>query len=408
MAGTSSTPPADDFDEDEGAQSGAFPIAREFVCTIFNDRDAAPGVERALNEAGFVAAGPDVLSEAWTVLAEIESDIEHAIARLRGRMRPDAALIAVVPDRADIGPALRAGAIACLRTPIVVEQVVAAVRAATETRLARLELADLSRQLDLQTHLASIGRVSAGLAHEIGSPLAVIALALETLEHEIDALSTACQTVGSVLSLQDDPEALRRLRTTGASMLARARSEDARAAIAEGKVSLARVNDLMLLMKQLVGWRAATLQRTELRDLVERVCRWLMGDALAGVQVEKLYEAEVAALAHPRLVEQVLVNLIENAARAARSLGSPHVRVRVYRRRSEAVISVRDNGPGIRPEDQPHVFEPFFTTHRGQGGTGLGLALCREYAGQMGAHISLWSVVGRGACFRVHLRLASS
>jgi signal transduction histidine kinase len=66
-------------------------------------------------------------------------------------------------------------------------------------------------------------------------------------------------------------------------------------------------------------------------------------------------------------------------------------------------LSVRDNGPGISPEIRDRIFEPFFTTRRG---TGLGLALCQEYAVQMHAHVTLWTALGRGACFRIHLRRA--
>jgi signal transduction histidine kinase len=79
------------------------------------------------------------------------------------------------------------------------------------------------------------------------------------------------------------------------------------------------------------------------------------------------------------------------------------VRFHVYRAGVHVVVSVRDNGPGIPVELQDKIFEPFFTTRRGRGGTGLGLALCREYARRMGAVLSVWSAPGRGACFRVAL-----
>ncbi|HEY2370862.1 MAG TPA: ATP-binding protein, partial [Polyangiaceae bacterium] len=101
------------------------------------------------------------------------------------------------------------------------------------------------------------------------------------------------------------------------------------------------------------------------------------------------------------LLAQILQNLVINGAHAARSLPAPRVRFHTYMHEGRAIISVRDNGPGIAPELHQKIFEPFFTTRRGRGGTGLGLALCREYALQMGAEVTLWSVPGRGACFRV-------
>jgi signal transduction histidine kinase len=82
------------------------------------------------------------------------------------------------------------------------------------------------------------------------------------------------------------------------------------------------------------------------------------------------------------------------------------VRFHVYSSGDGVVVSVRDNGPGIAEELHDRIFEPFFTTRRGRGGTGLGLALCREYARRMGGTLSLWSAPGRGACFRLALNKA--
>ena len=91
-------------------------------------------------------------------------------------------------------------------------------------------------------------------------------------------------------------------------------------------------------------------------------------------------------------------------AATSRKDGAHAVRTHVYGSADEAVLSVRDNGPGVPPEIRDRIFEPFFTTRRGKGGTGLGLALCREYAAQMQAQITLWTAPGRGACFRIHMR----
>jgi signal transduction histidine kinase len=111
----------------------------------------------------------------------------------------------------------------------------------------------------------------------------------------------------------------------------------------------------------------------------------------------------VVASADGVLLGQILQNLVANAAQAAKTLSSPRVRVHAYAHGDRAIVSVRDNGPGIPVEMHDKIFEPFYTTRRGRGGTGLGLALCREYAVQMNAEISLWSLPGRGACFRVSL-----
>jgi signal transduction histidine kinase len=117
----------------------------------------------------------------------------------------------------------------------------------------------------------------------------------------------------------------------------------------------------------------------DLSAVVRDVRRWAAREP-DGIEVQET----IVARADPRLLGQI-------------------TRLHVYGSPTTAVLSVRDNGPGIAPEIRDRIFEPFFTTRRGQGGTGLGLALCREYARQMQARITLWTAPGRGSYFRVHM-----
>jgi two-component system C4-dicarboxylate transport sensor histidine kinase DctB len=151
--------------------------------------------------------------------------------------------------------------------------------------------------------------------------------------------------------------------------------------------------------------RDARSERVDLKRLIEDT-QHVLADELDGVEVEVIADPE-CALADETLVGQILLNLTTNAAHAAKLLPSPRVRLHSYRSGEFVVASVRDNGPGITSELKEKIFEPFFTTRRTEGGTGLGLAMCREYALQMGAELSLWSVPGRGSCFRLFLPLFS-
>ncbi len=178
-------------------------------------------------------------------------------------------------------------------------------------------------------------------------------------------------------------------------------------ALDDARASLERMRGLLNTMKELVGRAPRTMQPIDLSAVVKDARRYLPSDVLSGVEVEEAMQP-VEAIATAPLVGQIVVNLLSNAAFAAKQLPAPRIRIHVYRSGEDAVVSIRDNGPGIEPDVQEKIFEPFFTTRRTQGGLGLGLSLCREYALQMGALLSVWSVPGRGACFRLHLRRAGT
>jgi C4-dicarboxylate-specific signal transduction histidine kinase len=133
----------------------------------------------------------------------------------------------------------------------------------------------------------------------------------------------------------------------------------------------------------------------------------MKGEPFDGVTIESVVEGDLSVMGDATRIRQILMHLTRNAAHASRHLASPRVRLHVYAAGDSGVISVRDNGPGIAEEMQMKVFEPFHTTWRADGGVGLGLALCRENADQMGATLSLWSSPGRGSCFRLLMKLAS-
>ena len=321
----------------------------------------------------------DSIEAAALVIVQIQThDASGQLAALRRRVRPDAAIITVLgePSAAAICEAHGAGAFACFRPPLVMEEILAQIRAALDSRRAQNEVADLRRRLDLESHLASIGRMSAGLAHEIGTPLQVALTNMAVLKEEWPAIRDAA--------------------------VGRADVETIAPCIDDSLAALQNLRAVLETMRGLMN-RERTLQeeRLDLREIVTDT-RKLLVHELEDVEVEIVEEA-VYALADRTLLGQIVRNLTANAAHAAKSLSSPRVRLHVYYAAGHAVISVRDNGPGIAPDMQERIFEPFFTTRRGRGGTGLGLALCREYALEMGATLSLWSMPGRGACFRLEL-----
>jgi two-component system sensor histidine kinase KdpD len=129
---------------------------------------------------------------------------------------------------------------------------------------------------------------------------------------------------------------------------------------------------------------------------------------LAGREVRtELPEEEVLVHADPLLLERVLANLLENAAKFSPA-GSP-VEIAGSVDGREAVIEVRDRGPGIPPGEEERIFEKFYRSARDAGteGHGLGLSICRAAAEALGGTVSAANREGGGSVFRVRLPLPS-
>jgi signal transduction histidine kinase len=371
-----------------------------FAVSIRSD-DLRSRVLSALLPHKRLIGGPELIADAAVIVSDVGPGVRETMTALRREARPDAAILLIVetPATDAVVAALAAGAYACLRPPLVPDELVALVSSAIDARAARVQAADLARKLDVQSHLASLGRISAGLSHELSNPLSVAMFSVGTIGEECAHLRDVLESLTRA-SAADLPGKLAKPRES-----CRTFEKDANglaAALDDTRGALARMESLLRIMRELVGGKNRTsLRRVQLLDLAARAIRWL-GKDLSGVSIEVVGH-EVAAEADPTRLEQIIQNLISNAVNAAEPLSAPRVRVHVYESGDHAVVSVRDNGPGIAPDVQDKIFEPFFTTRRGSGGTGLGLALCREYALQMGAELTFWSALGRGACFRVRL-----
>lgn len=114
--------------------------------------------------------------------------------------------------------------------------------------------------------------------------------------------------------------------------------------------------------------------------------------------------------AHPGLLGQLLDNLLDNAVKYGKSESNAEVTVETRREGDEAVLSVADRGPGIAPEDLPHIFEPFYRStlarRRGTVGVGLGLAIVKRIATACGGSVSATSGPGRGTRFEARFPIA--
>lgn len=225
-------------------------------------------------------------------------------------------------------------------------------------------------QLRQSERLASVGTLATGIAHEINNPLNAILLATEYS-----------------LTISDPSE--------NQSTLESIRSEAMRA----GKI----VKNLLKFTRRERTTKTPHDINTVVQHVAALIRSYLPSMDLA-LELELADGLPTCAI-NPTEIEQVVVNLIKNAAEAQ---GDGRVTVRTACVHDFVHISVEDDGPGIPVEFRQHIFDPFFTTKRTAGGTGLGLSLSHGIIAEHGGRISLNTEVGRGTTFTVELPVAQS
>jgi signal transduction histidine kinase len=301
---------------------------------------------------GLLAAGGMI----WLFFTFLVDQRIHALARTMGRVESGDLTARAVDDSGDeLG------------------------RLATSFNTMVARLADARRQLEDRhaeeirraEHLASLGKMAAGIAHEINNPIAGMLNCVRTL---LKGFRDERQRIQYLDMLQ---EGLGRIGRTVGQLLNFAR---------EAKPQLTRTDIRALLQHCL-----ALLEQ----DLTARriVCSLRRDGNLPEI------------LADPHQLEQVFLNILKNATEAMPEGGTIVISASLREREAGRFLEVQidDTGIGIPPENLPRIFDPFFTTKEVGKGTGLGLSVSYGIARAHGGYIEVKSEVGRGSLFTVGL-----
>lgn len=362
-------------------------------------------IVEAARDSGCLVGGAEVARTARVLVTDATDAPSERIRELRRLSRADAAIIALLADGPswahDAASARAAGAFACVRVPLDASEIADALASACTQQREPAPSAERPRLPEPGAPLSVLGRFTVGLLHELKNPLAVTEMNVNLLREDIAPLLAGRAHLRALLEAA--PRERGAAMEDAAAFLAdTAHLADTLAVSDDARSGLERIGQVLDRLAALAIVREQEPAPVDVASLATEA-RLAAAKELEGVAVEIVTEGALHAYAARPLADGILLNLVVNAAQAARALPHPRVRLHVYAAGERVVVSVRDNGPGIALDDQPRVFEPFFTTRRSAGALGLGLTICREYATLMRAQLSLWSMPGRGACFRLHM-----
>jgi C4-dicarboxylate-specific signal transduction histidine kinase len=234
-------------------------------------------------------------------------------------------------------------------------------RQVEQERMMRETLQSLQRQVVRQERLAAVGVLVSGVAHELNNPLQAILGTAELLERHPGLSSEALEEIAFV------------------------------------KTQSGRAREIIRNLSRFSSQQSGPPTLVDLRDVISEVIQLRRRDldnATIALEVETATLRKVYA--NFTEVEQVTLNFVINAQQSIESGGRQKGRIliRVFDAGKKVRLEVQDDGPGVAPEDEPKLFQPFFTTKPVGKGTGLGLSvsygIIESYGGAIGYHGNEW------------------
>ena len=275
-------------------------------------------------------------------------------------------------------------------------------RAYQALRQAHDDLKRTQGQLLHAEKMVSLGRLVAGVAHELNNPISFVLGNVLSLQRYAQRLE---RYLGAVHASDCAEDAV--LQTTRQELRIDRILSDMPVLI-DGMVEGAeRTRDIVDALKRFSAIDKSSPEEVRLNDVVERSVRWVTQSAPAQFVVDVDVPPDLVCTGSSGQLQQVVMNLVQNACDA--TAGEEHPRLRISGACENGMVYLRfaDNGPGIAPEHLNRLFEPFFTTKQVGQGTGLGLSISYGIVDRHGGRLSASNLTMGGAEFVLCLPVKS-
>ncbi|WP_339113321.1 ATP-binding protein [Thioclava sp. GXIMD2076] len=244
--------------------------------------------------------------------------------------------------------------------------------------------------------LASLGRLLAGVAHELNNPISFV----YANTHAMERYATKFETYFNEVQQGATRERLTALRE---ELRLDREVRNLREAIAGARDGAERVRDIVEDLRRLSSDGSGESVIFDLVTVARTAAHWVARGADRGIALRFEGLPMVQAMGRAGHIQQIIMNLVQNAADALASIEEPQITFHASQENGIARLSVCDNGTGIPEEVARSIFDPFFTTKEVGQGTGLGLAISYRIAADHGGSLSYRPNGTGGACFTLDL-----
>ncbi|MCA9800774.1 MAG: GAF domain-containing protein [Cyanobacteria bacterium HKST-UBA02] len=263
------------------------------------------------------------------------------------------------------------------------------------------ELRAMQSQLIHQEKMASLGRLVAGIAHELNNPINFVHGNLPYLSEYVNDMKRLID------SMEELPESE---RAAFDDLKEKVKYQflvtDLDNIIADLNEGSDRIRHIVRNLKSFSRLDEAELKEASINEGIESTLKILSQYfGRDKIPVDRELADLPAVLCYPGQLNQVWMNLLSNAGQAVEEMPEGRVGIKTECKNGRVTVTIRDNGPGIKPEIQSKIFDPFFTTKPVGQGTGLGLSICHSIVERHGGQISVSSQPGEGTKFSVTIPL---
>lgn len=278
-------------------------------------------------------------------------------------------------------------------------------------RQALVELKESQTQLVQSEKMASLGQMVAGVAHELNTPLGYVTNNVQLLRELSLPLLDLASAQAALADCLADPGcdeqrlagALHAAAVSREQVAPELLADDLQQLFADTGYGLGQIAELVVGLKDFARLDRAMSEAVDLNDCIRSALLIARNNIKDKAEVLQHLGELPAVVCAPSQINQVLLNLLNNAAQAIDGYG--RIQVKTWAEAEHVLISIEDSGRGMSAAVQQRIFDPFFTTKPVGQGTGLGLSISFKIIQDHGGTIRVASVLGRGTRFLLRLPL---